>query len=70
MDVPNLEFQAHEAKIGEREKLIRDLSIKYNMQSYAHTPLEREKVIEFISRLSELQTRQNAETDRVTVGPY
>lgn len=67
---PNPEFEGHEVNLEEREKRIRELSIKYNMSGFDHTPLEREKVVEFISRLSELQSRQNAETDRVTVCPY
>ena len=53
--------------MADREKLIRELAAKYNMKGFDHTPLEREKVVEFINRLSELQQRQNAEADRVQV---
>ncbi|KIM89254.1 hypothetical protein PILCRDRAFT_218441 [Piloderma croceum F 1598] len=35
------------------------------MKGYDHTPLEREKVIEFISRLSDLQKRQRAEFEKI-----
>jgi DNA repair protein RAD50 len=37
------------------------------MKGYDHTPLEREKVIEFISRLSDLQKRQRAEFEKLQV---
>jgi len=36
------------------------------MKGY-HAPLEREKVIEFISRLSDLQKRQRAEFEKLQV---
>lgn len=51
----------------EREKLIRELSARYDMKGFDHSPLEREKVVEFISRLTDSQKRQNAETDRLQV---
>lgn len=38
------------------------------MKGYDCTPLEREKVIEFISRLSDLQKKQRTEYDKLQVG--
>ncbi|KAI6005381.1 hypothetical protein EDC04DRAFT_2784241 [Pisolithus marmoratus] len=53
--------RAHERRITEREELIRDISGKHNIKGYSHSPLEREKVNEFISRLGDLQRRQHAD---------
>lgn len=55
------EAKAHERRIAEREELIRDISDKQNIKGYSHSPLEREKVNEFISRLGDLQRRQHAD---------
>jgi DNA repair protein RAD50 len=54
-------------RIEERETLIRSIGAKHHLKGYDHSPLEREKVIEFISRLGDLQRRQNAETERLQV---
>jgi hypothetical protein len=37
------------------------------MKGYNYTPLEREKVVEFISRLSGLQKRQRAKFEKLQV---
>jgi hypothetical protein len=37
------------------------------MKGYDSTPLEREKVIEFISRLGDMQKKQRAEFDKLQV---
>lgn len=58
------EAKAHERRITEREELIRDISDKYNIKGYSHSPLEREKVNEFISRLTDLQRRQRADYEK------
>jgi DNA repair protein RAD50 len=52
-------------RIEERETLIRSIGAKHHLKGYDHSPLEREKVIEFNSRLGDLQRRQNAETERL-----
>jgi DNA repair protein RAD50 len=61
-------WQAQEQRISDREKLISDISGKHNMKGYDYTPLEREKVIEFISRLGDLQKKQRTEFERLQVG--
>ena len=38
------------------------------MQGFIHTPLEGEKVAEFVARLSDFQLDRNAERARLTVG--
>lgn len=62
------EAKAHDRRISEREELIRDISDKNNIKGYNHTPLEREKVVEFISRLGDLQRRQRSEFDKLQTG--
>jgi DNA repair protein RAD50 len=59
--------QAQEQRIADREALIREISGKHNIKGYDHSPLEREKVIEFISRLDGLQRRQNVELEKLQV---
>ncbi|KAH7885017.1 ALG6, ALG8 glycosyltransferase family-domain-containing protein [Phlebopus sp. FC_14] len=59
------EAKAQERRISEREELIRDISDKHNIKGYSHSPLEREKVTEFISRLGDLQRRQRAEYEKL-----
>ncbi|KAI0345847.1 hypothetical protein BDW22DRAFT_1353452 [Trametopsis cervina] len=57
------EAKAHEAVLRDREETIRELSTKHHLKGYDHSPLEREKIIEFITRLTDLQRNQNNETD-------
>lgn len=59
------EAKAHDRRISEREELIREISDKNNIKGYNHTPLEREKVVEFVSRLGDLQRRQRSEFDKL-----
>ncbi|KAG2155166.1 P-loop containing nucleoside triphosphate hydrolase protein [Suillus bovinus] len=62
------EAKAHDRRISEREELIREISNKHNIKGYNHTPLEREKVVEFVSRLGDLQRRQRSEFDKLQTG--
>ncbi|KAF9643243.1 hypothetical protein BDM02DRAFT_1548809 [Thelephora ganbajun] len=59
------EEKAQSRRIEERETLIRSIGTKHHLKGYDHSPLEKEKVVEFISRLGDLQRRQNAETERL-----
>lgn len=59
------EAKAHERRIAEREELIRYISDKHNIKGYNHSPLEREKVNEFISRLGDLQRRQRSDYEKL-----
>ncbi|KAG0697633.1 P-loop containing nucleoside triphosphate hydrolase protein [Suillus ampliporus] len=62
------EAKAHDRRISEREELIRDISDKNNIKGYNHSPLEREKVVEFVSRLGDLQRRQRSEHEKLQTG--
>ncbi|KAG1739598.1 hypothetical protein EDB19DRAFT_1828817 [Suillus lakei] len=62
------EAKAHDRRISEREELIRDISDKNNIKGYNHSPLEREKVVEFVSRLGDLQRRQRSEYEKLQTG--
>lgn len=59
--------QAHDRRIGEREELIREISDKHNIKGYNHSPLERDKVVEFVSRVGDLQRRQRSEYEKLQV---
>lgn len=54
-------------KISEREQLISEISTQYNIKGYDYAPLERDKIIEFISRLNELQRKQRLEFEKLQV---
>ncbi|KAI9566180.1 P-loop containing nucleoside triphosphate hydrolase protein [Boletus coccyginus] len=56
---------AHDRRLVEREELIREISDKHNIKGYSHSPLEREKVIEFIYRLGDLQSKQRSEYEKL-----
>ncbi|KAF9219190.1 hypothetical protein BS17DRAFT_718386 [Gyrodon lividus] len=60
--------QAHERRLTEREELIREISDKHHIKGYSHSPLEREKVNEFISRLGDLQRRERSEYEKLQSG--
>lgn len=53
--------------LREREETIRELGAKHQLLGYDHSPLEREKIIDFITRLTDLQRTQNNETDALQV---
>ncbi|KAH0832358.1 P-loop containing nucleoside triphosphate hydrolase protein [Lanmaoa asiatica] len=56
---------AHDRRLIEREELIREISEKHNIKGYSHSPLEREKVNEFIYRLGDLQRKQLSEYEKL-----
>lgn len=58
------EAEAQKQRIAEREQLIHDISEKYGIKGFSHSPLEREKVVEFLTRLGEVQRKQNAELEK------
>ncbi|OAX38147.1 hypothetical protein K503DRAFT_770797 [Rhizopogon vinicolor AM-OR11-026] len=62
------EAKAHDRRIAEREELIREISDKYNIKGYSYSPLEREKVVEFVSRVGDLQRRQRSEYEKLQTG--
>ena len=53
--------------MAEREAYIRELGTRHHLSGYDHSQLEREKVAEFISRLSDMKNKQNAETEDLQV---
>ncbi|KAG6379376.1 P-loop containing nucleoside triphosphate hydrolase protein [Boletus reticuloceps] len=59
------EAKAHDRRLIEREELIREISDKHNIKGYSHSPLEREKINEFIYRLGDLQSKQRAEYEKL-----
>lgn len=60
-------LQAQERRIADREELIREIGVKHGIKGYDYSPLEREKVVEFISRLGDVQRRQRAEFESAQV---
>ncbi|CCM03496.1 uncharacterized protein FIBRA_05630 [Fibroporia radiculosa] len=56
---------AHKQLIEDREATIKQICAKYQIQGFDQTPLERDKVLEFITKLEDLRRRQNTETDKL-----
>ncbi|KAF8631077.1 hypothetical protein AX15_002678 [Amanita polypyramis BW_CC] len=59
------EAEAQNRRIVEREQLIHEISEKYDIKGFSHSPLERDKVMEFITRLGDAQRKQRAELERL-----
>jgi DNA repair protein RAD50 len=48
--------------------LIRELATKYKLKGYDIKPLQREKVIEFISQMGDLQKSYKSDYENLQVG--
>ncbi|KAF9475656.1 hypothetical protein BDN70DRAFT_955105 [Pholiota conissans] len=58
------EAQIQERRIAEREQEIRHLAAKYGLKGYEQTPLERDKVLEFLARLNEVHGKKRSEYEK------
>ena len=47
--------------------MIRDIGEMYDIKGFNHSPLEREKVAEFVARLGDIQRRQQREFEKLQV---
>ncbi|KAF8627436.1 hypothetical protein AX17_006250 [Amanita inopinata Kibby_2008] len=59
------EAEAQNRRIMEREQMIHEISEKYDIKGFKHSPLEREKVIEFLSKLGDTQRKQRVEFEKL-----
>jgi DNA repair protein RAD50 len=59
--------QAQKLRIAEREQLIRDIGNKYGIKGFNQSPLEREKIVEFLTRLGEFQRKQKSDLEKLQV---
>ncbi|KAI0030422.1 hypothetical protein K488DRAFT_87770 [Vararia minispora EC-137] len=59
------EANAQEARITEREGIVRTLASQHRIRGYDASPLEDQKVVEFTSQLSALQRRWSVEMERL-----
>jgi DNA repair protein RAD50 len=55
--------QRHQENIKQRELSIRTIGSKYGIKGYDHSPLEVEHIAEFYTRLSDIQKKQNQDTE-------
>ncbi|KAJ6559188.1 hypothetical protein DFH09DRAFT_921753 [Mycena vulgaris] len=60
------EFEAQQERITEREQLIQKTSEKLKIKGFASSGLESEKVVEFISKISEMHRKQRATRESQT----
>ncbi|KAG5639217.1 hypothetical protein H0H81_005696 [Sphagnurus paluster] len=58
------EAEAQNQRLAEREQLIHEISEKHGIKGFTISPLEREKVIEFLSRLTETKNKHRAELEK------
>ncbi|KAF7792625.1 hypothetical protein EIP86_003722 [Pleurotus ostreatoroseus] len=59
------ERKAHVQRVEDRETLIRELSNRFHMKGFDHTPLEREHVAEFITTFTDVRNQQNTATEDI-----
>ncbi|PFH54076.1 hypothetical protein AMATHDRAFT_852 [Amanita thiersii Skay4041] len=59
------EAEAQNRRIAEREQLIHEIGEKFAIKGFQHSPLERDKVLEFMTRLGEAQRKQRTEYERL-----
>ncbi|KAF8895513.1 hypothetical protein BD779DRAFT_1640508 [Infundibulicybe gibba] len=58
------EAEVQKRRIHEREQLIHETGEKYGIRGYSHSPLERDKVVEFLTRLGDFQRKQKSEHEK------
>ncbi|KAK2465331.1 hypothetical protein APHAL10511_002685 [Amanita phalloides] len=61
----NAEAEAQDRRIAEREQLVHEISEKYDIKGFGHSPLERDKIIEFVSKLGDAQRKQRTELEKL-----
>lgn len=59
--------QAQNQLLSDRMDLIRELAAKHDIRGFDRSPLEKEKIQEFTSRLSDMQRAKITETDNIQV---
>ncbi|KAF8195567.1 AAA domain-containing protein [Pholiota molesta] len=59
------EAEEQDRRIAQREQAIQEIASVYGLKGYDQTPLERDKVLEFLARLSELQRKQQVEYENL-----
>ena len=62
-----MRIKAHVQRVEDREALIRELSTRFHMKGFDHTPLEREHVAEFITTFTDVRNQQNTATEDIQV---
>ncbi|KAF8476550.1 P-loop containing nucleoside triphosphate hydrolase protein [Russula ochroleuca] len=61
----NAEAKAQEERILDREALIHEIATQYSIRGFDVSPLERDKVTEFTTKLGGLLTQQTAGVERI-----
>ncbi|KAF5382729.1 hypothetical protein D9615_002851 [Tricholomella constricta] len=56
--------QAQNQRLSDREQLIHEISEKHSIKGFSISPLAREKVVEFLSRLSETKNKHRMELEK------
>ncbi|KAH9042066.1 hypothetical protein EDB85DRAFT_2071691 [Lactarius pseudohatsudake] len=59
------EAKAQEERVLDREALIREIATQNGIRGFDVSPLERDKVLDFTTKLSSLLVQQTAEVDRI-----
>ncbi|KAG5648426.1 hypothetical protein DXG03_005000 [Asterophora parasitica] len=59
------EAKAQTQRLADREQLIHEISLKYNIKGFNISPLEREKVVEFLSRITEMKNKHRMDLEKL-----
>lgn len=60
--------QAYERNVKERESSIREVAKSHNFAGYDYSPLEEDKIVEFLDTMHELLRKSEADLKRLQVG--
>ncbi|KAG6878083.1 hypothetical protein C0993_012410 [Termitomyces sp. T159_Od127] len=59
------EAEAQDQRLAEREQLIHEIAEKHGIKGFNVTPLEREKVVDFLSRLNEMKNKHKMDLEKL-----
>ncbi|KAG6897072.1 hypothetical protein C0992_004313 [Termitomyces sp. T32_za158] len=59
------EAKAQDQRLAEREQLIHEIAEKHGIKGFNVTPLEREKVVDFLSRLSDMKNKHRMDLEKL-----
>ncbi|KNZ73056.1 DNA repair protein RAD50 [Termitomyces sp. J132] len=59
------EAEAQDQRLAEREQLIHEVAEKHGIKGFNVTPLEREKVVDFLSKLNEMKNKHRTDLEKL-----
>ncbi|KAG6890641.1 hypothetical protein C0995_006617 [Termitomyces sp. Mi166 len=57
--------EAQDQRLAERERLIHEIAERHGIKGFSVTPLERDKVVDFLSRLNEMKNKHRMDLEKL-----